>query len=181
MVMPSADPIQWREETERVSQRLKEKDTVVEKTGEWRGHLAMLRDYTNKGEINSKSVKSKNTENTNLNNGSSSSSSSSSSGGSNNHDNTNKNSHDKNNGNVSINNGNGNNGNGNNNGNFENNGYDLLANGNKNLIIENLEFLRIELSEHLKKLSRSENIINLKEIMIKCSNEYSVNKKVRQK
>ena len=63
MVMPSADPIQWREETERVSQRLKEKDTVVEKTGEWRGHLAMLRDYTNKGEINSKSLKSKITEN----------------------------------------------------------------------------------------------------------------------
>ena len=180
MVMPSADPIQWREETERVSQRLKEKDTVVEKTGEWRGHLAILRDYTNKGEINSKSVKSKNTENTNLNNGSSSSSSSS-----NNHDNTNKNSTDNNlnNGNISknnLNNGNGNNGNGNNYGN-ENNGYDLLANGNKNLIIENLEFLRIELSEHLKKLSRSENIINLKEIMIKCSNEYSVNKKVRQK
>ena len=167
MVMPSADPIQWREETERVSQRLKEKDTVVEKTGEWRGHLAMLRDYTNKGEINSKSVKSKNTENTNLNNGSSSSSSGSSG---NNHDNAN--------GNISKNNGNGN---GNYNGNNENNGFDLLANGNKNLIIENLEFLRIELSEHLKKLSRSENIINLKEIMIKCSNEYSVNKKVRQK
>ena len=168
MVMPSADPIQWREETERVSQRLKEKDTVVEKTGEWRGHLAMLRDYTNKGEINSKSVKSKSTENTNLNNGSSSSSSGSS--GSNNHDNAN--------GNISKNNGNGN---GNYNGNNENNGYDLLANGNKNLIIENLEFLRIELSEHLKKLSRSENIINLKEIMIICSNEYSVNKNVRQK
>ena len=167
MVMPSADPIQWREETERVSQRLKEKDTVVEKTGEWRGHLAMLRDYTNKGEINSKSVKSKNTENTSLNNGSSSSSSGSSG---NNHDNAN--------GNISKNNGNGN---GNYNGNNENNGFDLLANGNKNLIIENLEFLRIELSEHLKKLSRSENIINLKEIMIKCSNEYSVNKKVRQK
>ena len=163
MVMPSADPIQWREETERVSQRLKEKDTVVEKTGEWRGHLAMLRDYTNKGEINSKSVKLKNTENTNLNNNNGSSSSSSGSSGSNNHDNAN--------GNISKNNGNGNN---------ENNGFDLLANGNKNLIIENLEFLRIELSEHLKKLSRSENIINLKEIMIKCSNEYSVNKKVRQ-
>ena len=28
MVMPSADPIQWREETERVSQRLKEKKRV---------------------------------------------------------------------------------------------------------------------------------------------------------
>ena len=126
-MMPSMDPIQWKEETERVAIRLKNLENSIKMNGDWNSHLLILKDYiknnNNNNSIRNKSISNKDKKDNNL---------------------------------------------------FS----DLLANGDKESIIDNLDVLRSNLSQHLISLNRLENILNSREKINILSAEFSENKKV---
>lgn len=55
MLVPSSDPTQWREETERVANKLKNADTKNIISGSWMGHLTVLKEFVKNSNISSSS------------------------------------------------------------------------------------------------------------------------------
>ena len=55
MLVPSTDPAQWREETERVANKLKNEDTKNIISGTWMGHLTVLKEFVKNSNIRSSS------------------------------------------------------------------------------------------------------------------------------
>ena len=55
MLVPSTDPTQWREETERVANKLKNEDTKNIISGTWMGHLTVLKEFVKNSNISSSS------------------------------------------------------------------------------------------------------------------------------
>ena len=134
--MPSMDPTQWKEETERVAIRLKNKEVAHKLNGDWNGHLSILKDYINNDSQNNiNHSMSKKTINRKV---------------------SDKNDDD----NI-----------------FSN----LLANGDRDSIVENLDLLRNNLSQQIISLNRSQNVLNSREKVISMSAEYGENKKVIRK
>jgi hypothetical protein len=128
------DPAQWREETERVSIKLKNLNSISHLGGDWMDHLSMLKEYIQKSNFDSNIVEN----NTNKEND---------------HLGMNRN------GNNSI-------------------PLSKRSDVNDTSIIENLKNLKLEISNNLKSINRSENMINSKEKSIPLSMEYSVHSKV---
>ena len=132
--MPSMDPTQWIEETERVALRLKNKEIVNKINGDWNGHLSILKDYVNNdGQNNINNLINKKSINRKI--------------------------VDKNDDNNIFSN--------------------LLANGDKDSIVENLDLLRNNLSQQILSLNRSQNVLNSKEKVIVMSAEYGKSKEVK--